>query len=338
MDAISRWGIDLIMVLQRASPLLDGTMKTLSFLGEESFFLLLIPFLYWCVDAAWGMRALGVLVLSDFTNGLLKGAFHAPRPYWIDPRVNALSAEASYGIPSGHAQNAAALWGLLARAANKTWAWAAALILVLAISLSRVYLGVHFPHDVVAGWIVGAVVLAAWLWAEPRVGSWLKPRSLVVQVGAALALSALMLGMTLAVRAAVAGVADPPSWETQAASAAPPRAGRPATDPRNMDGLFVILGVVFGAGAGFALMRRYTPFDPRGPWWKRLVRLTVGLAVLVGLRVALGAIFPYEPPAVAMLFRYIRYAVMGLWMIWLAPWVFTRVGLADMPAGWLPRR
>lgn len=306
-------------------------MHALSFLGEENFFLVLIPFLYWCVDSAWGMRALGVLVLSDFTNGLIKGAFHAPRPYWIDPRVKALSAETSYGIPSGHAQNAVALWGLLARAVNKTRAWAAALILVLAISLSRVYLGVHFPHDVIGGWIIGAAVLAVWLWAEPRVGGWLKPKPLVVQIGAALALSVLMLGMMLAMRMAVAGVVDPPSWETQAASAAPPRVGRPATDPRNMDGLFVILGVVFGAGAGFALMRRYTPFDPRGPWWKRLVRLALGLAVLVGLRVALGVIFPHGPLGVEMLFRYVRYALMGLWMIWLAPWVFIRIGLAATP-------
>ncbi len=331
MDAVSRWGIDLILILQRASPGLDGGMRALSFLGEENFFLILIPFLYWCVDTAWGMRALGVLVLSDFTNGLIKGAFHAPRPYWIDPRVKALSAETSYGIPSGHAQNAAALWGLLARAVNKTSAWAAALILVLAISLSRVYLGVHFPHDVIGGWIIGAVMLAVWLWAEPRVGDWLKPKPLVAQIGAALALSVLMLGMMFAMRMAVAGVVDPPSWETQAASAAPPRAGRPATDPRNMDGLFVTLGVVFGAGAGFALMRRYTPFDPRGPWWKRLVRLALGLAVLVGLRVALGAIFPHEPLGVEMLFRYVRYALMGLWMIWLAPWVFIRIGLAATP-------
>ena len=329
MDAVSRWGIDLILILQRFSPGLDGLMKTLSFLGEENFFLILIPFLYWCVDTAWGMRALAVLVLSDFTNGLFKGAFHAPRPHWIDPRVKALSVETSYGIPSGHAQNAAAVWGLLARAINTGWAWVGAVILVLAISLSRIYLGVHFPHDVVAGWIIGAVVLAVWQWAEPRVGRWLKPKPLVAQIGAALALSFLMLGVALAARAALAGVADPPSWETQAASAAPPPAGRPATDPRNMDGLLVTLGVVFGVGAGFALMRRYTPFDAGGPWVKRLVRLTLGLAVLVALRVTLGAIFPVEPPTVGMLFRYLRYALMGLWMIWLAPWVFIRIGLAE---------
>ncbi len=329
MDAISQWGINLILILQRASPGLDGAMRSLSFLGKENFFLILIPFVYWCVDTAWGMRALGMLLLSDFANGLLKWAFHAPRPYWIDARVKALSRETSYGIPSGHAQNGVVVWGTLARVVGKPWTWAAAAILVLAISLSRLFLGVHFPHDVLAGWIFGAIALAVWVWAEPRLGRWLGPKSLVAQMGAAFALSVLILGLLLAGRAAVAGVTDPPSWEARAASAAPPKAGLSATDPRNMDGWFGNLGVVFGAGAGVALMRRYAPFDPRGPWGKRIVRLALGLAVVVALRVVLGAIFPHEPLAVGMFFRYIRYALIGLWVIWLAPWLFVRIRLAD---------
>jgi membrane-associated phospholipid phosphatase len=327
MDAVSQWGVNLTLTLQRLSPGLDGIMRFLSFLGREEFFLILVTFLYWCVDTAWGMQALGILLLSDYTNGLTKWVFHAPRPYWIDPRVKTLSTEASYGIPSGHAQTGTALWGLLATIVKKPWAWAAAAALVFAISLSRLYLGVHFPHDVIAGWLIGGLILSAYLWIQPRAIRWLHPRPAAFQVAAALALTCIMLGLALAVRAALAGVTDPPSWDTQAA-AHPLAAGERATDPRSLDGVVTVLGVLFGAGAGLVLMRRYAPFDPRGPWSKRLTRLVVGLVVLVGLRVGLGAIFPQEPLAVGLLFRCMRYTVVGLWTIWLAPWVFLRVGLA----------
>ncbi len=328
MDAVSQWGIDLILALQRVSPGLSGAMNALSFLGREDFYLILVAFLYWCVDAAWGVQLLGILLLSDFVNGLIKWLFHAPRPYWIDARVRALSAEASYGIPSGHAQTGTALWGLLATMIRTRWAWPAALVLIFAVSLSRIYLGVHFPHDVVAGWIIGGLLLAAYLWIQPRVIRWVRPWPLGVQIGAAFVLSLLMLGLALLVHAAIAGVIDPPAWEAQANAAHPPAEGERAIDPRGLDGL-ADLGVVFGAGAGLALLRRRGRFDARGPWPKRLIRLAVGLAVLVGLRVVLGAIFPREPLAVAMLFRYVRYALMGMWAIWLAPLVFVKTRLAD---------
>lgn len=45
-------------------------------------------------------------------------------------------------------------------------------------------------------------------------------------------------------------------------------------------------------------------------------------------RVYLGVIFPREPLEVALLFRYVRYALIGLWTVWLAPWAFVRLGLA----------
>ncbi|MDI6773060.1 MAG: phosphatase PAP2 family protein [bacterium] len=328
MDVIWQWGINLILTLQQHSPGLDLGMKFLSFLGGEEFFMLLIPFLYWCVDTTRGLRVLALLLFSDFTNGLLKWAFHAPRPYWVDARVKALAAETSYGLPSGHAQVATAIWGFLARAARRPLAWVAAVLLVLGISISRVYLGVHFPHDVAAGWVAGALVLAAYLWLEPRAATWLKPRPLAVHVAAVLLLSAGMLAAVFGVSAAIAGTIDPPAWEAQAAAAGPPDAGRRATDPRSMDGFFTNLGVAFGAGIGLALRRRYVSFDPRGPWVQRILRLGLGLVVLLGLRSGLGALFPREPLEVALLFRYVRYALIGLWTVWLALWAFVRLGLA----------
>lgn len=309
----------LNFALQHLSPALDGFTKALSLLGQEDFFMLLVPFIYWCVDSKWGMRLISLLALSTFTNALFKWACHAPRPYWIDARVQALANEATYGLPSNHAQLALVLWSYLAITLKKRWAWLLAVILILCVSVSRLYLGVHFAGDVLGGWIIGAIVLLAFLRLEPRVTAWLKPKSIAFQVGAVFALSMGLLGLAALMAASISGVSDPASW---AALGGP-------IDPRNPQDIATLLGLVFGAGAGYALMRRTAPFDAQGAWPKRLARFALGIVVLLALRFGLSAIFPPGSEPLALAFRCIRYTVIGLWMIWLAPWAFVKLRLAD---------
>lgn len=172
MDALQAWGVGLILTLQQLSPGLDGLMRFLSFLGQEEFYAVLVPFVYWCVDTTLGARLLAALIVSDFANGFVKLAFHAPRPYWVSTEVRALSVEPSYGIPSGHAQTGIPCWGQVARRVARPWAPAAATAVVLGVSLSRVYLGVHFPHDVLAGWVIGVALLVAAVRMGPRLAAW----------------------------------------------------------------------------------------------------------------------------------------------------------------------
>jgi len=105
-----------------------------------------------------------------FENGL-KYLFHRPRPapfFGTDP--------SSYSFPSGHALFALGFYGMLAilvgRAvqsdAAKAGLWAATSLLVLAIGASRIYLGVHYPSDVLAGYLVAAALVAILLGAERR--------------------------------------------------------------------------------------------------------------------------------------------------------------------------
>ena len=78
-----------------------------------------MPALYWCIDARLGLRVGMILLLSNGLNAVLKLAFHTPRPYWVDARVTGFAAESSFGLPSGHAQSAASVWGLLASSFRK---------------------------------------------------------------------------------------------------------------------------------------------------------------------------------------------------------------------------
>jgi membrane-associated phospholipid phosphatase len=84
-------------------------MKFASSLGSAEFMLLSMPFLYWCWDAKQGFMIGLMLVTSHGLNAVLKIALHSPRPCWVDPNVQAWSTEPSFGMPSGHSQNAVSI-------------------------------------------------------------------------------------------------------------------------------------------------------------------------------------------------------------------------------------
>ena len=112
-------GTSINIFLQSLGAWLQSLSKLLSFLGNESFYILVMPAVYWCVDALAGLRMGMILVLSATLNGIVKLIFKSPRPYWVDKRVVPIAQERSFGLPSGHAMNAAALWGQISREFQK---------------------------------------------------------------------------------------------------------------------------------------------------------------------------------------------------------------------------
>lgn len=151
---------------QFASLPLDYFFMAFSWLGTEEFYLLVIPVIYWFVDARLGY-SLGVLFCSTmYLNGFLKDALAMPRPDPAQVRLLYPDSGTGYGFPSGHAQGSAAFWGYVA-ARHFRWQLALAVAgLVFLISLSRLYLGLHFPRDVAGGAAIGFAFLAIFMLAE----------------------------------------------------------------------------------------------------------------------------------------------------------------------------
>ncbi len=292
-------------------------MQALTFLGNEEFFLLLLPLMLWCVDRRAGVR-LGLLVLAcDTLCFLLKLAIHAPRPYWIDARIQPLAADTSYGLPSSHAQNGVAAWFFLAGLSRKRWAWFAAATTIFLVGLSRVYLGAHFPTDVLGGWIVGALFLAAFVRLEPAARRWFCALSLSQQVAVALgvAMGLLLLGSVL--RVFISGAPDPAAWHRFTVD-----------ESRSLEALASRSGALFGLLAGVALAGRGARFAADGPLPLRAARFVVGIIGVLLLWRGLGNILPREPEAAGLLFRFARYALMTWWVVHLAPLLFLKMRLA----------
>jgi len=179
MDIILETGITLILILQNFGDGFITLMKGFTFLGDEQFYLLIFPALYWCIDSTLGLRTGIILMISATINAYAKWILHLPRPFWISTEVTAHVHETTFGAPSGHSQNAVVVWGLIASSIKKPWAWIVAVLLMFFIGVSRMALGMHFYLDVLLGWLLGILVLLGFLRFEAPFTAWIKKKPLV---------------------------------------------------------------------------------------------------------------------------------------------------------------
>jgi membrane-associated phospholipid phosphatase len=318
--ALYRWGIELIQGIQSIqSPGLTAVVKSFTALGTELFYVPALLLLFWCVDAKKGARLGFIIMLSTFANGFFKELLKQPRPFALEPSVG-LAFEQSYGIPSGHAQLSLcfalplAIWaGGVGPARGNRGGVAirlGAALFILCIAFTRLYLGVHFPTDILAGWLLGGAILGLWFLLEPRIAPLLDAGGLRCRIIAA---ALVAIGM----------------------NALYPQ-------DRSLGGLFL------GFAAGYALMRKQFPFSAAsGPVPLRLLRYTLGLAggalIYLGLKLGFpggGSLFSSLPYWGASspyydLGRFARYGLTGFWASALAPLLFLRLRLAKRlpPAG-----
>ncbi|MBN1260323.1 MAG: phosphatase PAP2 family protein [Anaerolineae bacterium] len=292
MNPIQAWGLDVIMAVQHwRGPALDFFFKGITQLGNEDFMLLLLPLILWCFDFVQGARMGVFLVLSGYLNFLLKEWIAAPRPFQLEPGVKVIEAS-GYGMPSGHAQLAVVIWGFFAAWIRKAWGWVVAGALILLIGFSRIYLGVHFPQQVLVGWLIGGALLAIYLGFAERLEAWVHAQRLGYQLLICFGVSVVLIVLN------------------------------PTADSVVTAALFL------GATCGMAVAQQIGGFSTAGPAWQRALRFIVGAALLLAIREGLKWLFPGEGEPLYIVLRGVRYTLVGLWMTLGAPWFFRRVRLA----------
>ncbi len=335
--------------------------------------MILLPFIYWCIDEKKGLRIDVAVLLSAWINIALKFLFDQPRPFDLDPSLGMIS-ERMGGLPSGHAQNTlvlfmiAASWikgiipqgralhpphqtcgsmrlpqqsayqrydGVLnrtfgthsfplsldhARASgepqvrvaispislrssikeNKSKiAFSCAAALCLLIGFSRIYLGVHFPTDVLAGWILGGAILCGYFLLGDKI------EALLVKGG-------FRAGMITSAVVSFLLIIYVPNEEILMAG-----------------------GTMLGMGTGYCLNRRYVGFKSslvfkRTGFVKYLTlsaRLLLGITGFMLIFIALGKLLPQNTDN-SNLFGFIRFALAGFWVSVAAPWIFVKLRLA----------
>jgi len=298
---------------------LKPLMLLLSFFGSQGFFLVALPTVYWCVDRRIGRRLGMLVILNSALNDILKVLFALPRPYWVSGKVQAWAPEKNYGMPSGHAQGAAAVWPFLASQLaprRRPAAFAGAVVLVVAISLSRVFLGAHFAADTFLGAPLGLcvwLIYARWIVRAEAffVEQSLFGQLLVAGIGA--------VGMVVAYHyAAAIGIFDSPLHAVGLRY--PPHPGESTP-------IFDRAGAFFGLLSGLAFGEHSARFNAEGTAREKALRMLFGLLGVAVLYLGPVVLTPAKPSAFAHLMHFGRYALVAWWIVYAAPLLFLRWNL-----------
>lgn len=149
-----------------STPFLDGVFLFITEFGGDMVTTAVIAAILWCIDKKSGYFIAFAGFMSFSVNGIIKDIFRIPRPMAAGIKANETAAKAlldsngnySYSFPSGHSQNSSALAASLCLYKKDKRLCIAGGIIVFSVGLSRMFLGVHYPADVIAGWLIGAAV------------------------------------------------------------------------------------------------------------------------------------------------------------------------------------
>ena len=320
------WQAELVLLeqMQQVPLWIILFFKGVTFLGEESFYMLLLPIFYWCINMRVGYRFTLVLLLSNWINGIFKMLCHFPRPYWLSPNIKAYVAETSFGLPSGHSTNAASIWLFLAKEYKKHKILAAGFVLImLLIMLSRLFLGVHFFSDVISGFLLGVTLLVVFYGFEKRFSARIATETLSTKI--LLSLVSTLIFLFVGLLPILINTFEIPSEWVKLSSQ--------ATDgiipvPFAAKGIITLAGVWLGMNIGYSLLLTSGhPMETKGTILHYCLRLAIGLSVAVIIRVGLSALFSFATGNLLHVLDFIRYALLTFWIAYIAPMLFLKINL-----------
>ena len=170
VSAMNELGMDCLRWMQmNRTPGGEDFFLYVTQFGEGFWLMAILGVLFWVWGARVAYRAGLALMTGDLVSSVVKNACCIPRPWVRDPNVLPVGAAQwgafGYSFPSGHASSSALLWGGIAAAAKRWWVWIPVVAWIGLTGVSRVYLGVHTPADVVAAWLLAIPMVWGAMWA-----------------------------------------------------------------------------------------------------------------------------------------------------------------------------
>ncbi|WP_332633670.1 phosphatase PAP2 family protein [Halalkalibacter flavus] len=277
----------LINITQYQQPFFNALAALFTFVGNEEFYFLIVPLVYWCIAKQAGFRLFYIFLLSVTINAFLKITYAIERPIGTEG-INSLYIESAEvgshypydSFPSGHAQGSTTLWGYLAYLVAKPLFLVFSIILILCISFSRLYTGLHWPTDVVIGIIVAVIILIISIRLQDKISKLSEK-----------------VKWTLAIVTPLLIVAVFPEEEG-----------------------VKYAGFLLGAGIGYLFEYKKVRMIISKKVWRKTAAYVVGLVGLFALQVGLKVLLPEM-----LVFDFIRYGCIGLWGLLGAPYLFVKL-------------
>lgn len=268
--------MDFLYFLEKLRvPGLNEFMLQITKLGEETAFLVIALIVFWCVDKRRGYFVMAVGFFGTLASQCMKILFRIPRPWVQDPKFTILEAarEAAdgYSFPSGHTQSAVGTLGAVAATSRRRAVQAVCIVLAVLVGISRMYIGVHTPADVLVGAMLSIVFILV-----------LYPTMIKDEGRGIPVVIAVLTAVTLAYLVFMESYPFPVNTDAHNLGSA-------------MKNAYTLTGCMAGLLIVYPLEKKYVNFSEKAVWWAQILKVIGGLvlvlAVKEGLRAPLDAIF-----------------------------------------------
>ena len=284
---------------QMRTPLGEAVFSVITHFGSDIMMIMALCAFLWIFGRRAALRLAISYAGTGLVNQLLKIIFAVPRPWVLDDRIvpaqSAVKGAHGYSFPSGHSQTAACIFTTIAMYFRRKWLTITCAVLVAAVMLSRMYLGVHTPWDVLTGCIVSlilTIIINRLLDRAEHSVNYIR-YTFIVGVAA----SVVMVGITIA--KALGGAASAESTKS----------------------LCEVAGMTLGFVSGLYIDAR-TP-ETRLPYRVSIPMFILGIGVVIALRALLSAILGKLPGALWQ--DFVRYALVTAYITGVHPAIMRGV-------------
>lgn len=257
--------MELLYFLEKIRvPVLNEFMLLITKFGEETAFLVLALVVFWCIDKRKGYFILSVGFIGTIASQFMKLMCRVPRPWVQDKNFTILEeareAASGYSFPSGHSQSAVGTFGSLACLTKNKWIkWSAIAIAVL-VPVSRMYIGVHTPWDVLVGSLISVALIFA---LKPIVFSENK-KSLPI-------LLCVMTVLAIAYTCFVEFYPFPADVDVV----------NLASGRKNA---YTLLGALIGFLVVYTVDEKWLNFSTKAVWWAQIIKVAIGLLLVLAVK------------------------------------------------------
>lgn len=290
--------MDFLLFLQEHQyPILAAFFEVVSLLMDKTLIIVVVSYLYWCYDKKIAHKIAVGYFLSGLVVQFMKVSFRIPRPWVLDERIQPseemLETATGYSFPSGHTQTATSFCYSLLDVIKKNWIRVILFVFPFLMMLSRMYVLVHSPLDVTVSFgITVVIVVVAMKYLNKNYKENLKNMCLLMLVGS-------IVGFVYTYYLVNAGIV-------------PTDLGADSIK---------MMGAVLGFALGCLLEMKYLNFNISSFTLKRNVIVVVlGLIGTIAIKSGLKLIVPE-----LLVFDFIRYFLTIFWVIYIYPFIFTKL-------------
>lgn len=248
-------------------PGLNEFMLGVTYFGDEIAFLVAALVFFWCVDKKKGYYILAVGFVGTVTNQFMKLWFRVPRPWIKDPGFSILEqargAATGYSFPSGHTQNAVGTFGTIAGTIRDKRVRIPAIAVAVLVPLSRMYIGVHTPADVL---VAAAIAIALIFVIRPVIFS--KDGKYIP------ALLGIMSVLAIAFLCYVEFFPFPTDVDEENLAS-------------GIKNAYTLTGALLGLLIVYILDEKWLHFSVKAVWWAQILKVVLGLALVMAVKIGM---------------------------------------------------